>query len=121
MRESNFTQVKKRREKFTTMINPDLRDKIKKVAIDEKRYVADIIEMLLEGFLFQKPQKLIKEENIFTKIRKKREKFTTTINPDLRDKIKKVAIDIKKSVADIIEMLLEVFLFQKLKKSTNIN
>ena len=43
------------------------------------------------------------------------------MHPELRDEIKKIAIDEKKSVADIIEKLLEKYLVDKMKKSINGN
>jgi len=51
MREKDFMLSKKGRVKYTTNLDPDIRDEVKKIAIDRKETPADIINRLLKGFV----------------------------------------------------------------------
>jgi len=107
MRERNATRIQKNgRRKLTTYMQPILIGRLKKRAIDEGCTLADILERLVVNYLNG-----LKIKKIIIKSDKSgRKQLTTTMQPNLIDSLKKVAIDEDRTLADILEEIVEGYL-----------
>lgn len=97
------------REMYTTIIDDEMGDKIRRIAITEYKTISDVLDEALTLYLASikngaAPRKTSKENRV---------RFTTMVAPEKRDEIKLIALDHKMDISDVFNDVISQFLSAK--------
>ncbi len=100
------------REMYTTIIDDEMGDQVRRIAIIEHKTISDVLDEALNLYVARikaggKPQEISKDNRV---------RFTTLVDPEKRDEIKLIALDHKMDISDVFNDVIRLFLSTK---STN--